>query len=334
VARSLPALTLAALLALPASASAHSLLRVDAGVAAYVSVDEVSLNTLTVAADAGRIEFRDPTAYQGMDIGTCDPGEVTNDANAYVIQAFCGGVTRVRIELGNREDTATVTAGLPAEVHGGEGADTLTTGDAADTVDGGPGNDLLVTAAGADVVTGGLGVDSIDAGPGDDDIRVRDGLADAVTCGEGADRVDADAFDVVAADCETVARTATAPPPEASQTATDKTAPVVDVGAITRQRLRKGVIRVVGTSSERGTLGASGYIDIAGLRLPLGNVSKPITVPGAGAELTLKLTKAQLREARKQLKRKRKVTVHLSVVATDAAGNSAAKRAPKIALRA
>jgi hypothetical protein len=178
-------------------------------------------------------------------------------------------------------------------------------------------------------------VDSIDAGAGDDDLRVRDGLADTVTCGDGTDRVDADAVDVVAGDCETVSRTATAPPPEADLTATDKTAPVVDVGATTRQRLgSRGVVRVVGTSSERGTLGASGYVDIAGLRLPLGNVSKPIAVPGAGAELALKLTKAQLREARKQLKRKKKVTVHLSVVATDAAGNSAAKRAPKIALRA
>ena len=53
-------------------------------------------------------------------------------------------------------------------------------------------------------------MDEIDAGAGDDDVRVRDGLADSVRCGDGADRVDADGFDTVAGDCEAVARTATA----------------------------------------------------------------------------------------------------------------------------
>jgi hypothetical protein len=338
VERPLPALgALAALLVAAPAADAHSLVRVADGVAAYISVDEVSLNTLTVTPNGGRIDFHDPTAYQGMDIGTCDPGEVSNDANAYVLQAFCpaAAITSVRVELGNREDTATVTPGVPSVLLGGDGADALTTGDTADTVDGGPGNDRIVTGGAADVAIGGAGVDDIDSGAGDDDIRVRDGLRDVVRCGEGNDRTDADAFDELAADCENVSRTATAPPPESGSTATDKTAPKVDVGAITLQRLgKRGVVRVVGTSSERGTLGASGYIDIAGLRLPLGNVSKPVNVPGAGAELTLKLTKAQLREAKKMLKRKRKVTVHLSVVATDAAGNSASKRAPRIRVSA
>jgi hypothetical protein len=336
VARSLPALgALTVLLVAAPAADAHSLVRVADGVAAYISVDEVSLNTLTVAPNGGRIEFRDPTAYQGMDIGTCDPGEVSNDG--YVLQAFCptATVSSVRVELGNREDTATVTPGVPSVLLGGDGADALTTGDTADTVDGGPGNDRIVTGAGADIAIGGAGVDDIDAGAGDDDIRVRDGLRDVVRCGDGSDRADADAFDELAADCESVSRTATAPPPESGSTATDKTAPKVDVGAITLQKLgQRGVVRVVGTSSERGTLGASGYIDIAGLRLPLGNVSRPVNVPGGGAELTLKLTKAQLREAKKMLKRKRRVTVHLSVVATDAAGNSAAKRAPRIRVSA
>ena len=52
---------------------------------------------------------------------------------------------------------------------------------------------------------------------------------------------------------------------------------------------------------------------------------------GGGAELSLKLSKSQLRQARRALKRKRKVSVFLSVVATDAAGNSAQKRAPRSA---
>ena len=114
MARSLPALTLAAaaaLLATAPAAHAHSLVRVGGGVASYISVDEVSLNTLTVSRSGDRIEFRDPPAYQGLDVGPCEPGEIRDDA--FPIQAFCSaaGVTRVRIELGNREDTATVTVG-------------------------------------------------------------------------------------------------------------------------------------------------------------------------------------------------------------------------------
>ena len=249
----------------------------DDGVAVYLSADEVSLNTLTVTR-RDRIEFRDPPAYQGSDVGTCRPGETTDDANVFVIQAFCpaAGVTRVKVDLGNREDTATVTPTVPSEVLGGDGADTLTTGDQPDTVDGGLGNDRMAAGGGNDIVIGGAGVDDIDAGPGDDDIRVRDGLADTVRCGEGTDRVDADSFDQLAADCEGVARTVTPPPPESAATATDKTAPKVDAGAATLQRVgKRGVIRIAATSSERGTVAASGFIDIGGLSLPLANVSRP-----------------------------------------------------------
>jgi Ca2+-binding RTX toxin-like protein len=334
MARSLPALIVAALLIAAPAAHAHSLVRVGGGLAQYISVDEVSLNQLIVRRAGERIEFYDPPAYQGLDIGPCEPGEISGDG--VPVQAFCAaaGVNRLRLELGNREDTVTVTAGLPAEVLGGDGQDALTTGDEADTIDGGLGNDRIVAGGGADVITGGEGVDEIDAGAGDDDVRVRDGLADTVRCGDGTDRVDADGFDVVAGDCEAVARTATAAPPDASLTATDRTAPTVDASAITRQKLSsRGVIKVVGTSSERGTLGASGYITIGGLNLPLGNVSRPIAVAGGGAELSLKLTKSQLRQARRALQRKRRVSVFLSVVATDAAGNSAQKRAPRIRLR-
>ena len=88
-------------------------------------------------------------------------------------------------------------------------------------------------------------------------------------------------------------------PPEAPATAADKTPPKVDASAVTVQRLgRRAVVRVVATSSERGTVGASGFVDIAGLSLPLASTSKRITVAGGGAELAIKLTAAELREAR------------------------------------
>ena len=86
------------------------------------------------------------------------------------------------------------------------------------------------------------------------------------------------------------------------------------------------------TSSERGTIGASGFVDIAGLSLPMSNAAERVPVPGAGVELTIRLTGRQLREARRVLRRGRRVTVRLGVVATDEAGNSAERRAPRIRL--
>jgi hypothetical protein len=272
-----------------------------------------------------------------MDPGPCRPGETTNDSNAWLIQTFCpaAGVTRVHIDLGDREDTATFGLAIPVELVGGPGADRLTTGDAADVVDGGEGNDRVITGGGDDDVTGGNGVDEIDAGPGADTIRVRDGLRDIVRCGDGADRVDADDFDDLGADCEGVARTVTPPPPEAGAIATDTTPPRLDVGALTRQRLgRRGVIRVAATSSERGSIGVSGFIDIGGLSRPLSGARARIGVAGGGAEVALRLTARQVREVRRALRRKRRVVVRLSVTATDAAGNTTTRRAPRIRLSA
>jgi hypothetical protein len=326
----------AGLAAFPATADAHSLIRVLGSEVVYLSQDATSLNTLTVRAVGNEIEFLDPTVDGGTDPGTCRPGETTAEPNFWLIQTFCpsAGATRVRVDLGDREDTATINAGLPTIVLGGAGADVITTGDVVDTVDGGDGNDRLATGGGNDVVTAGLGIDEVDAGPGDDNVVVRDGLADTVRCGDGTDRVDADDLDVVAPDCETVTRTKTAPPPDTANLLADKTPPKVDASAVTLQRLgKKAVVRVAATSSERGTIGVSGFLDAGDISLPLDNASARIAVAGGGAELTLKLTGRALREAKKALKRKRRVTVRLSVVATDAAGNSAARNAPRIRLR-
>jgi hypothetical protein len=324
----------AASLAVAPAADAHSLIRVIGSDALYLSQDATSLNTLTVRAAGDEIEFRDPTVDGGADIGPCRPGDIGADDNP--IQAFCpaAGVTRVRVDLADREDTATVAPGIPTEVLGGAGADTITTGDVTDRLDGGDGNDRLAAGGGDDVVIAGLGIDDVDAGAGHDDVRAADGLADSIRCGDGADRVEADGFDTVAIDCESVTRTLTAPP-EAPASATDKTPPKVDASAVTMQRLgRRGVVRVAATTSERGTVGMSGFVDVAGLSLPLASTSKRVNVAGGGAELAIKLTSRELREARRALRRNRRVTVRLSVVATDVAGNSAAKRAPRIRLRA
>ena len=296
------AVTLAVLLPAPASAGAHSLVRVNANQILYLSQDATSLNTLVVRDRGGRVELRDPTVDGGADPGPCNPGDTSDAPNFWLIQVFCprAGVTALRIDLGEREDTLTVTSALPAQVLGGPGADRLTTAAAKDTLDAGDGNDRVVAGAGGDTITGGLGVDDVSAGPGDDDVRVRDGLPDTVACGDGADRVDADNADEVAGDRERVSRTATAPPPDSEGTGADRDRPQVDVSALTLQRLgSRGTVKVVATSSERGTIGASGFVDIAGLSLPMSNAAERVPVPGAGVEPTIRLTGRQLREARR-----------------------------------
>ena len=319
----------------PAGAGAHSLVRPAGAVVSYVSADATSLNTLTVRANGSRIEFRDPTVDGGMDPGDCTPGEISADANAWIIQTFCpaADVRSVRLDLGEREDTATVSLDIPTTLLGGPGADRLTGGPAADQLSGDDGDDVLAAGGGADVVVGGLGVDEVGGDAGNDDVRVRDGIQDVVRCGDGADSVDADTLDDVSADCEAVTRTPTAAPPGASA-ARDRVAPRVEVGAPSRQRIaRSRRIRVFANSTESGFVAASGALSIDGLALPLKVVRRPITVAGGGAELAVTLTRARWRQALRALRRRRSVSVRLIVVATDGAGNSREARPLTVRLR-
>jgi hypothetical protein len=356
VGRRLPALigALVALAALPAAAAAHSLVRVSGPQVSYLSSDATSLNTLVVRLAGGDVEFRDPTVDGGMDPGPCRPGEITTDANAWIIQTFCGrsGADSVRIDVGEREDTVNVSIPLRTTLLGGPGADRLQTGEPDDAVAGNQGNDMLTTGggndqavggegddrldggAGNDVLDGGLGADTASGGSGNDDVRVRAGIADTVRCGEGSDKVDADTLDEPAGDCERVTRTPTAPPPDAGASGNDTTKPVLEVGAARLQRLgRGGSLRIAATSSERGFIAASGSFTASGLSLPIQVRRERVAVAGGGVELRVKLSRRQLKLARRALRRKRKVTLRLGVVATDEAGNSAERRAPVIRLR-
>ena len=317
---------------LPGSAAAHSLVRPGGAVVSYLSADATSLNTLRAGVNGNRIEFRDETVDGGMDPGSCTPGDV--DGSGYIIQTFCslGGVQRVRIDLGEREDTATVALPVAATVLGGPGADRLTAGDASDELTGGEGNDALDAGSGNDVLSGDQGADQLTGGPGSDRIAARDGEADAVGCGDGADTVDADTLDTVAADCESVSRTGTAPPPGAG--ADNGRPPKVEVGAPTLQRVGGARrVRVYATSSERGTLSASGGLTMGGLTLPVKTIDRQrVRVAGGGAVLTYRLKGRHLREAARALRRGRRVTLRLGVVATDTAGQSSKRNAPAIRL--
>jgi hypothetical protein len=137
-----------ALLASPQAAPGHSIVRISGSEVTSLSADATSLNTLTARMRGGRIELRDPTVDGGMDIGPCEPGEV--DRAGYIIQAFCPaqGITLLRIDAGDREDTVTAELAVPLLVLGGQGADTLRTGPAKDTVRGDGGDDSMTTGAG------------------------------------------------------------------------------------------------------------------------------------------------------------------------------------------
>jgi hypothetical protein len=316
--------------ALPAAAGAHALVRPAGEVVSYLAVDATSLNDLTARVTGGRIEFRDPAVDGGMDPGSCTPGEL--NSQSYIIQAFCplGGVRRVRIDLGDREDAATVDLPVPATVLGGLGADRVTAGAAPDELSGGEGNDELGAGGGDDVLDGGLGVDDLDGGDGADSIVARDGVADGVRCGEGADTVDADTLDRVAEDCESVTRTETAPPADSG--VDDGRPPRLDVGALTIQRLgRARRVTLYATSSERGSISASGFLETTGLTLPIKRLPrKRVHVGGGGVALSYRLAGRQWRVARAALRRHRRVTVRFTAVATDTTGSSSSRRAPRI----
>ena len=324
-------LTLAALAVVPASAEAHSLVRVGGDVARYLSADATSLNTLVVRIDGDRVDFSDRTVDGGIDPGPCEPGDISDDANTWIIQALCprAGLASLSIDLGEREDSAAIDVPMPVLLLGGPGADTLRTGGSADQVRGDDGNDDVASGAGNDVVDGGFGIDRLDGGEGDDLLRDADGLADTITCGPGSDTAEADTADVVAADCEFVTRASVAPP--ADVPVGDTKAPTLKVGGPAVQRLRKRGVHLLATTSERGLLAASGSVDVAGISLPVQADRKRVNVAGGGAKLVVRLTNQQLRMCRKALARGRPASIRMFAVATDLAGNS--RRAKPLRIR-
>jgi hypothetical protein len=342
-------------LALPAGAAAHSLVRVSGGELSYVAADATSLNSLDIHPSGGELDIRDPTVDGGMDPGPCRPGQLTNDANSWIIEVFCqtGGLNRVRVSLGDREDHANLSLALPVLLSGGFGTDTLSSGEGADTVSGddgndtlsggggndqiagGDGNDRMAGGSGDDVLQAGLGLDRLDGEDGNDDLRSRDGLTDSVTCGPGFDQVDADTVDEISeGDCEAVTRVLTPPPPGDFSSGDDTKKPKVQAGGPIVQRLgRAARIRIAASSNERGTIAASGFLDAAGLSLPLISNRRRVNVAGGGVTLTVKLKGRELRVARRALRARRRVVARLTVVATDRAGNSAKRRMRLIRLR-
>lgn len=92
------------------------------------------------------------------------------------------------------------------DLRGSEFQDELDGFDGADRLRGLGGADLIRGWQGRDTLYGGRGVDSLLGGTGRDRLFAGDGEADTVDCGPGVDRAFVDAADVVARNCERVAR--------------------------------------------------------------------------------------------------------------------------------
>jgi len=328
---------LALLLVAPPDASAHSLVRERGGRVLYLARDATSLNALEVRAAGRSIVLRDEAVAGGIDPGPCRATGVA-PGSFDVVEVRCRGATRVRAELGDREDRATVR--IPAELRGGAGSDELGGGPAADVLLGGDGADRLAGGGGADRlrgasgddtlggedgaddVDGGLGRDLIDGGAGDDVLRARDGQADELLCGAGDDRVEADTLDRIAADCERGERVAVPAPPEPGPAGADEVSPRV-------RAVARG-LRIHATLGERGVLSASGFLEARGLRLPVQAERRQVPVGGGAAVLRVRLRG----RARRLAARARRTTLRMAVVGTDRAGNSRLLALAPIRLRA
>lgn len=355
-----------------APAAGHSVMKIEAGTIFYNATDDVALNRLTISLRGDQIRFYDPGADNGItQPQQCSPGEL--DASGNPREVFCprSGITRIRVDVGEGQDE--VGAELPVSVlvvggngadrivtgpaddtvNGDEGNDDIRTGDGNDTLVGGNGDDVLLSGNGNDVAQGGLGGDGIDTGPGDDEVRVRDGAADRVECGDGNDRAQSEDADRLNA-CEAVdgitaggstgtgggtgGGTDTGTGTTAGGTGTigaaDRTAPRLRAGGSTRQRLgkRRGVL-IVATVSEAAEVYATGYVEVGSRRYALQRARGRVTVGGGGVELRVAMDRPGLAAARRALRRKRRVTVSISVLATDTAGNSSPARLPAIRLR-
>jgi hypothetical protein len=153
------------------------------------SGDERHSLSLNDSYPAGRLRFEDLFTSITAVPASCTLVDVD--------LADCDVPARVRVELGDRDDTFGFGDGyglsVAVEVHGGGGSDTLR-GDAdrpgREILHGGPGNDLIAGYGGDDELHGGEGDDDLDGGAG----------ADLVLGGGGADTLAGDGIAAPGAD--------------------------------------------------------------------------------------------------------------------------------------
>jgi hypothetical protein len=161
--------------------------------AATVSVEGDLLRVLAAPGEANQLTIAPSSSEPSVvvtDLGAPlvpGPGCTTApDGSASCSRADGIPLASIAVDAGDLNDSATVTAPLPAQILGGEGDDRITGGD---------GDDTLVGGGGEDFVDGGTGNDSID---------LRDGSSDSAWCAAGRDSVLAETLDALDLACERV----------------------------------------------------------------------------------------------------------------------------------
>jgi hypothetical protein len=331
----------ALLLALPALASAHSLVRLEDGgrTLAYISVDEVSRNTVTITRSGlGTYDLEDPTVVNGMDPGSCTPISETH------VRCTAPLLNKIHIEVGEHDDDVklvNMTAGVKGEILLGPGNDSATGGAGGDDIEGEKGNDTIHGGGGDDVILGGLGedqilgedgndnvsgnsgTDGIDGGNGNDQINSRDNIADTVKCGIGVDTVTADFQDQFAPSellaCETVNRASGS----VEGGGNDTTPPKLAVcGESQRVSTSRPVTSRMATS-EVALITADCVIKIKGGRtIHLKRQLRQVTKPGGHTDVEFPIGKKNMKRLKDAKKKHRKITATVTATAKDNAANT------------
>ena len=342
------AIAAAGLLAIPVAASADSQVTFDGGELSFVNEDQAVANKLIVdyqthggENDVHFYDETDPNGITTFPTPPCVPGKYNAKGNPVELFCTASALKAIHISVGPNEDQVIYKADqTPLSLSGGIGADNLATGAGDDQIAAEQGNDTVDSGAGADDITGddgddtinagdgadkingGTGVDTINAGPADDNVTSADGYADKIDCGDGDDSVSADQLDDLT-NCEHIQRQFVQPVAGQSGPA-DSTPPKLQAGALTTQRVskRRRTLHVAATTSEPGIIGMTGYLAVGGINDRLAPASKKVTVGGGGVDLTVKLSKRQLRLALGALRHHRHARAHVTVAATDAAGNT------------
>jgi Ca2+-binding RTX toxin-like protein len=206
-----------------------------------------------------------------------------------------------------------------------EGKDTLS---GISDIVGSPFDDSLTGDAGANRIDGGGGADTVNAGDGADTLLLRDGIRDHADCGGADDTVQSDAqgLDVLSG-CEHVdfAPSPAGPDqpggggqPGGLPGPTADTALTFRFTARAHQRLgRKGTLRVALSCPDEACTG-----DVSAKLAARSAAHRTIAVhAGVRKLVTVKLSAKSLRRARAALRHGKRVTVKLTAVGRDAAGN-------------
>jgi Ca2+-binding RTX toxin-like protein len=235
-------------------------------------------------------------------------------------------------------EAAVIVDLLERRASGGAGADEINSG--IDNVIGSPFADTLVGTDAPNLIEPLGGADKVQALGGDDTIRARDGAKDDISCGSGVDSAVVDGgLDTVRPDCERVDPPPAVAAPGAGGGAGAGTGSgkggaeggakkvLLKLGGAETQRLvaKRALVVKVRCPEEACTASASASGRLAAVgstpkqMLKLAKVTKKLPA-GKAQKLTLRIGRRQAAAIAARLDAGKRVTLKVSVVATDAAG--------------